>query len=104
MVVATGVARPESVAAGVRALGLEVAALKAFPDHHDFREEEVTSVVREAAGQPVVVTEKDAVKWESGWDLEVPLIFPRLNTRVDDPSGSLRSLLLSLAPKGAQTP
>ncbi len=64
VVVATGVARPESVAAGVRALGLEVAALKAFPDHHDFREAEVTSVVQEAAGRPVVVTEKDAVKWE----------------------------------------
>lgn len=76
VVVATGVARPTSVAEGVRSLGVEVASLEAFPDHHDFTGAEVRALLRRAAGRTLVVTEKDAVKLErlpeaAGGDIRV---------------------------------
>jgi tetraacyldisaccharide 4'-kinase len=63
--VVTGVAHPEGVrtlAAGE--LGLETSSLPllAFADHHEFDLEDVMAVARVAAGRPVVITEKDAVK------------------------------------------
>ncbi len=67
--VVTGVAQPEGVRTlARRQLGLGEASpgdetpLLAFPDHHEFDLEDVMAVARVAAGRPVVVTEKDAVK------------------------------------------
>ena len=59
-----GVARPESVTWGIQSLDLDVGLLKSFRDHHDFTEDDVAALMEEAGSRPVVVTEKDAVKWE----------------------------------------
>ncbi|HSG46257.1 MAG TPA: tetraacyldisaccharide 4'-kinase [Longimicrobiales bacterium] len=64
VLVATGVARPESVVAAVQATGLEVGGVEPFPDHHDFTAADVERLIRLAGGRTVVVTEKDAVKLE----------------------------------------
>ena len=37
----------------------------AFPDHHPFSAKDVRRIVERAAGRPVVITEKDAVKLRS---------------------------------------
>jgi tetraacyldisaccharide 4'-kinase len=60
----SGVARPGSFRTTLAALGAEVAAERAFPDHHAFRDEEVRAVLRDAAaaGWTVATTEKDAVR------------------------------------------
>ncbi|MDT8368342.1 MAG: tetraacyldisaccharide 4'-kinase [Longimicrobiales bacterium] len=58
--VAAGVARPETVAAGVRALGHDVVSTIGFPDHHRYTRGEIHRL-REGT-YPLVVTEKDAVK------------------------------------------
>lgn len=63
--VVTGVAQPEGVRAlAMRELGSggEALPLLPFPDHHEFDLEDVMAVARAAAGRPLVVTEKDAVK------------------------------------------
>lgn len=65
VLVATAVARPASVAAAAEALGMAVAETVAYPDHHEFTPVEVAALVERAAGRPVVVTEKDAVKLAS---------------------------------------
>ena len=59
---ATGVARPESVRASVEAAGCEVRLLEAFPDHHEFTEDDLERILDRSGGRAVVVTEKDAVK------------------------------------------
>lgn len=64
----SGVASPQGFAELVRgAVGAEV-ELRAFPDHHPFSASDVRSVEEQAGGRPIVMTEKDAVKW-------APLVF-----------------------------
>lgn len=60
--VMAGIARPERVAAMVRALGAEVTELIAFPDHHDFTAADEQRLGVAAARGSLVCTEKDAVK------------------------------------------
>ncbi|MEX2584328.1 MAG: tetraacyldisaccharide 4'-kinase [Gemmatimonadota bacterium] len=36
--------------------------LLAYPDHHDYTQRDIASIVRKAAGRPIVATKKDAVK------------------------------------------
>lgn len=59
------VARPEGFVEAVRAAlpGTDV-VLRAFPDHHDYSEQDVRRAIRDAPGRTVVATEKDAVKLE----------------------------------------
>ena len=58
------VARPEAFAAQVAASTGNDTELISFPDHHDYREDEVRTLQARAGGRTIVVTEKDAVKLE----------------------------------------
>ena len=78
------IARPESFFAMLREQGLELARTIALPDHHDF----AGWLAPGGTGQPVLCTEKDAVKlWHThpqAW--AVPLVFtpePRLLQALD---------------------
>lgn len=62
VVAVAGVARPERLATALRAAGVTVAAMLAFPDHHDYGDDDVARILATAAGRPVVCTEKDLVK------------------------------------------
>ena len=53
-----GIASPEAFFAMLRARGLTLEKAIAFPDHHDFENEDLNAY----AGQTVLCTEKDAVK------------------------------------------
>jgi len=55
----TGVAHPERVARSVRALGFDLIAQRADPDHHPWTEAELRSIAREANGLPILTTAKD---------------------------------------------
>jgi tetraacyldisaccharide 4'-kinase len=57
---------PEPFVANLAAAGAQV-ELAAFPDHHEFTPAEARSLAERAAGRPVVVTLKDAVKLRSLW-------------------------------------
>lgn len=62
--VATSVANPASVVGALERIGVAVSELRAFPDHHDFTDRDAAALARDAVKQPLVVTEKDAVKLE----------------------------------------
>jgi tetraacyldisaccharide 4'-kinase len=64
VVLVTGVARPERVAATARRLGLVLREHLAFPDHHEYPERSLARVRRAAQRHdaPVVTTAKDAMK------------------------------------------
>jgi len=68
VLVCTGVARPERVAAAARAAGLDVRGLHALPDHADLdaAEELALRARARAAGAALLVTEKDAARLRLG--------------------------------------
>jgi tetraacyldisaccharide 4'-kinase len=61
-VVVSSVARPKSVAALAEEAGVQVAEVMAYPDHHNYSEDDVTRIRNQAGSRPMVTTEKDAVK------------------------------------------
>jgi tetraacyldisaccharide 4'-kinase len=69
--VVAAVARPEDFRENVAVLlGREVALL-AFPDHHEYRDDDIRRITTVADGRSVVMTEKDAVKL-APWASELP--------------------------------
>jgi tetraacyldisaccharide 4'-kinase len=103
LVAFAGIAHPESLFDQARETGLDLRKSIPFPDHAtptEARLSLLTDAVKETDAGAVLCTEKDAVKREAVWDLEVPLVHPRLRARVTDPSGALESLLLSVKRTG----
>jgi len=67
----SGIARPESFEAGLRALGAEIAYSRSFADHHRYAGPEIVNALARSKGRNarfVVTTEKDAVRFP-----EIPL-------------------------------
>jgi tetraacyldisaccharide 4'-kinase len=57
-----GVADPDAFFDQAEAIGVRFAEAIGYPDHHPYSEGEARSLREEAAGRPVVMTAKDAVK------------------------------------------
>jgi tetraacyldisaccharide 4'-kinase len=59
-----GIGRPEKFAATLRAIGADLVGFQAFPDHHDYREDEIMAVIEAAVAEDAraVTTAKDAVR------------------------------------------
>jgi tetraacyldisaccharide 4'-kinase len=59
-----GIGRPDKFFDSLRAVGAQVRATRAFPDHHRYRPRDLSALEREAsqAGLRLVTTEKDRVK------------------------------------------
>jgi tetraacyldisaccharide 4'-kinase len=57
-----GIARPESFAASVRALGAEIAGTRWFRDHHLYTQYEISSLRQAAGAARLLTTEKDLVR------------------------------------------
>ena len=58
----SGIAEPDAFHEMVRSKASGVVECMAFPDHHPFSLKDIRRIVERAAGRPVVITEKDAVK------------------------------------------
>ena len=59
-----GIARPQQFFAGLRKLGMELAATIAFGDHHHYRQSDIRRLLRAKArtrSQGFITTEKDAI-------------------------------------------
>jgi tetraacyldisaccharide 4'-kinase len=81
-----GIGRPEKFAETLRNAGVDVAELRAFPDHHRYTGRDLASLQAQARtlGAALVTTPKDAVKLPPGfatvvgvtlaWDDEAPLL------------------------------
>lgn len=76
-----GIARPDDFFDQAEDAGAYLEDAIAFPDHHDYSPAEAEALVRLAAGAPIVMTAKDAVKLEpltqgaDLWVLEQRVIF-----------------------------
>ena len=66
-----GIGRPQKFFGALTAAGLDVAATRAFADHHAFTEAEIAALRAEAAakGLTLATTEKDAVRLPPGSDI-----------------------------------
>jgi len=94
-----GTAHPRAFFEQARGMGLLIRETVAFPDHAEpteERERRIRDAVQGSDARAVLCTEKDAAKWESRWNHEIPLVYPKLRAEVEDPSGALERLLLSL--------
>ncbi len=58
----SSIAEPDGFHEMVRSKASGVVECMAFPDHHPFSNKDVRRIAERAAGRPVVITEKDAVK------------------------------------------
>ena len=61
----SGIARPESFAALLRALGADIRAMIAYPDHYAYIESDLAALFQKAADEDIgmmITTEKDAVR------------------------------------------
>ena len=70
--VACGIGNPSAFALMLERMGVRIAERRFFRDHHAYTRADAESLA--AAGRPVVVTEKDAVKLEALWPPGPPLI------------------------------
>ncbi len=59
-----GIGRPEKLVATLTEAGIEVAGLRAFPDHHPYAPQEIAALIAEAdaAGLQLVTTSKDMAR------------------------------------------
>jgi tetraacyldisaccharide 4'-kinase len=71
-----GIGRPEKFFRTLAALGTDVVAARAFPDHHSYREDELARLATEAeaAGARLITTAKDAVRLKPRWRARVEML------------------------------
>ncbi len=66
-----GLARPEKFFAMLRGLGADVAATRAFADHHEFATEELAALAAAAGDAVLATTPKDAARLAPAWRARV---------------------------------
>jgi tetraacyldisaccharide 4'-kinase len=88
--VACGIGNPSAFALMLERMGVRIAERRFFRDHHAYTRADAESLA--AAGRPVVVTEKDAVKLEALWPPEPPLIVVKIELDVLDGAAHLDAL------------
>ncbi|MBI4536871.1 MAG: tetraacyldisaccharide 4'-kinase [candidate division NC10 bacterium] len=81
----SGIANPGSFRRGLEALGMEVAAHLAYPDHHPYGAAERAEIDRSArsrGARAIVTTEKDAVRLGTHLPAELPVYAVRIDLEV----------------------
>jgi tetraacyldisaccharide 4'-kinase len=94
-----GIGRPEKFFATLAGTGAVIAGRRPFPDHHAYRDAELTALVEEAKrlGADLVTTEKDAVRLPPAVAARVRVL--RVHLVFDDPAPLRRQIRSAL---GAQ--
>jgi tetraacyldisaccharide 4'-kinase len=87
---ACGIGNPGAFRLMLERAGLRVEEHRVFRDHHAYTREDAASLA--AAGRPVVVTEKDAVKLEPLWPPGPPLVVVGVDLLVLDGARDLDAL------------
>jgi len=89
---ACGIGNPHAFVRTAGQLGVRVAGTRFFRDHHAYTADDARALA--AAGRPVVVTEKDAVKLVPLWDpAGVPLHVVRVQAELVEGGGEYEALL-----------
>lgn len=87
-----GIGRPDKFFATLTEAGAFVAARRAFPDHHAFRDGELAALAAEAQklGAELVTTEKDAARLPASFADRVQVL--RVRLALDDPEALRRQI------------
>jgi tetraacyldisaccharide 4'-kinase len=96
LVAFAAIGNPEAFFAQAQQMGLHLASRHGWPDHAAPTRERLDALiedVRRTGAEAVLTTMKDAVKWEEGWTLEVPLVYPGIHVQIEDPEGHLDARL-----------
>lgn len=91
-----GIGNPASFFRDVKAAGLVLADSMVLEDHaHPDAPliEHAKEALRRTGAGALFTTEKDALKWAPMWNLDMPLIYPRLRAEIDDPDDHLGGIL-----------
>jgi len=88
--VACGIGNPGAFELMLERQGVRILERRFFRDHHAYTRADAASLA--AAGRPVVVTEKDAVKLEALWPPKPPLVVVRAELLVLDGATHLDAL------------
>jgi tetraacyldisaccharide 4'-kinase len=90
-----GIARPEQFFAGLRAAGVDVAAMRAFRDHHRYTQEDLNRLAEKAGrcgASALLTTEKDAVRLV-GLKAPMPVVTASLRTVIEEEAGAVEWLI-----------
>jgi len=90
VLVACGIGNPRAFVRTVESLGARVEQRRFFRDHHRYTASDASRLA--AAGLPVVVTEKDAVKLEPLWKGPAPLITVPVRFEARDGAAEIESM------------
>ena len=92
-----GIAVPASFKHGIEKLGAEVIYWREYADHHVFTEKEIRNALertRMRGGYALLMTEKDAVRLPSLDDIDIPILFLRVEIEsLDKEKGFEQSIL-----------
>jgi tetraacyldisaccharide 4'-kinase len=86
-----GIARPEQFVAGLEAVGVRVAATRAFRDHHRYTADDLdrlTAQARAAGAVALLTTEKDAARLDR-ISSSLPVLTAGLRTEIENQHGAL---------------
>ena len=103
VLLAAGVGNAASFLSQAAEAGFDPGRALLLPDHAWPTPERIAQVLDRLAREKceaVLVTEKDAVKWAPLWAAPQPLLWCRLKTAFEDPSGHLRMALESALGRG----
>jgi tetraacyldisaccharide 4'-kinase len=103
LVAFAGIGNPGAFFQQAREAGLRLESSLAWPDHArpgGFRLQRLLGEVERTHAHAVLTTEKDHVKWAPLWPGPAPLLFPRLEAKVEDPDDHLDRILRKLVGAG----
>jgi len=81
-----GLARPRGFARSLEDLGIDLKAFRTFPDHYEYNDGDLASLVQEAArlkAPALITTSKDFARLGEKWLWELPLWVLEVEARVD---------------------
>ena len=94
-----GIGNPEAFRKTLETIGAEVLGIDRFPDHHNYRQEEIQSVVRHAraAGADfMITTEKDAMRLDPEWFSDMDILVLGIRFEIRKGETILRERILEL--------
>jgi tetraacyldisaccharide 4'-kinase len=94
-----GIARPQQFFAHLQELGIELAGMVSFSDHHRYNENDLARLLRaksRAGADGFITTEKDAINLGMLADRLQPLKVAQLRLTLEDPEQALSTLLSTL--------
>ena len=97
-----GVARPEEFWAQLEEVGAEVDTTMSFPDHHRYRDADVSAITHRATDGAVLATLKDAVKLRNLMADDIDIYVPLQELEWEAGRSALEALLADVMREGAE--